>query len=99
MGGSSPSYYLATSSYIQVVGGSRAGTLSSWMDLPGYVLATSFFRAYPRLLAGSGGWSAVLGRLQLYMGIALGCAIAFHVLELRRPTTSPDPRLLPTPHG
>ena len=64
MGGISPAYYLATSSYLSLVGGTRAGTLSSWLDLPGYMLASVFFQSYPNLLT-SGGWAAVLGRLQV----------------------------------
>jgi sugar phosphate permease len=93
MGGVSPSYYLPTSEHMNIVGGPRSGTLCGWLDLPGYVLATQFFRSYPALLAG-GGWAAVFQRLQLYIGVALCCISGFHALELHSPSVGVDPRFV-----
>ncbi len=36
MAGTSPTFYLASGEYLATVGGTRAGTLTAWLDLPGY---------------------------------------------------------------
>lgn len=36
MAGVSPTFYLASGEYLATVGGTRAGTLTAWLDLPGY---------------------------------------------------------------
>ena len=44
--GSSASFSIVGSEYMTVVGGSRAGTLTSWVDAPGYLLTTYFLKTY-----------------------------------------------------
>ena len=77
---------------MQVFGGSRAGTLTSWLDAPGYCLTTYFFSSYPRVLARAG-WPAIWFRLQLVGTMALVCVSSFYFLESKKRTLKPHPLL------
>ena len=88
----SPTFYLSSGEFLSVVGGVRAGTLQSWLDLPGYALATLFFQQYPAMLA-AGGWAKVFRRLQLHIVAATACVISFYALETQTPTTRAHPEL------
>ena len=70
--GSSASYSIVGSEYMTTVGGSRAGTLTSWIDAPGMGLTTYFLKTYADVLE-KGGWPAILHQLQSYAFVGLAC--------------------------
>ena len=92
--GMSPSWSIIGSTYMATVGGTRAGTLTSWVDAPGYILTTYFLKTYAGVLEASG-WEGILLRLQAYAVTGLVCVCAFYYLEMSDPTTRPHPRLTP----
>ena len=53
-GGMSSTWSILGTEFVQVWGGTRSGTLTSWLDAPGYFLTTYFFSSYPRVLARAG---------------------------------------------
>jgi sugar phosphate permease len=84
--------HAATRRQRQVFGGNRSGTLTSWLDAPGYFLSTFFFATYPRVLA-RGGWSAIWLQLAAYAMAGLACLSGFYYLECKERTTQPHPLL------
>lgn len=90
--GMSPSWSIIGSEYMTVVGGTRAGTLTSWVDAPGYILTTYFLKTYAGVLETSG-WPGILLRLQVYAITGLAFTCVFYYLEIGDPTTKPHPRL------
>ena len=90
--GMGPSWSIIGSEYMATVGGTRAGTLTSWVDAPGYILTTYFLKTYAGVLEASG-WAGILLRLQVYAITGLVCVCAFYYLETGDPTTRPHPRL------
>ena len=91
-GGMSASWSIVGTEFVTTFGGSRAGTLTSWLDAPGYFLTTYFFATYSRVVS-RGGWGALFFRLQVYVTLALACLSSFYLLELRKRTTGAHPRL------
>ena len=51
MAGTSPTFYLASGEYLNIVGGTRSGTLTAWLDLPGYGVPPSRFSRRPAMPA------------------------------------------------
>lgn len=49
MAGTSPTFYLASGEYLATVGGTRAGTLTAWLDLPGYGAARALHESAPHI--------------------------------------------------
>ena len=90
--GMSSTWSVVGTEFVQVFGGSRAGTLTSWLDAPGYCLTTYFFSSYPRVLARAG-WPAIWFRLQLFGTMALVCVSSFYFLESKKRTLKPHPLL------